>query len=260
VARGLRFQRCSFALAAFATAFAASSTATAFRPFDGTDAAVAELYNFEFEVGPVGYLRDDRGPALVLPAIVVNAGVLPDLELVAEGRDVIRFPSGEKAHAELADGSFNLKYVLRDGVLQDKSGPSVAAEASFLIPSLEAQKAGVTLRVIASERAAPGTVHLNLQGGIDRFRHATLEGGVILEGPESWAARPVGEFAFEVHAKGDRIASGLLGMLWPVRSDLVIDMAARLGDDDGLFGELRAGFTWTLPFAKAPEKKPQERH
>ncbi len=232
--------------------------AAAYRPFDGTDAAVAELYDFEFEVGPVGYERDDRGPALILPALVANAGVLPDLELVAGGRDLIRFPPGLHAHAELSDAEFDVKYVLRDGVLQDKTGPSVAAELGFLVPALTNQKAGLGLRVIASEQGTPGTIHLNLEGGVDRFRRGMIEGGFIVEGPARWAARPVGEFTFEYHHGTEVIVGGLLGMLWPVRSDLVIDMAARLARDDGLAGEIRAGFTWTLPFARAPEKKKED--
>jgi hypothetical protein len=239
------------ALAAAALASSVARRVAAYRPFDGTDAAVAELYNLEFEIGPVGYLRDRVGPALVAPALVANAGVLDDLELVAEARDVVYFPRGKKATAEIVDAAFDVKYVLRDGVLQDKKGPSIAAEASFLIPTLDRQKAGIALRLIVSEQAAPGTIHLNLQGGIDNDKKATLEGGFIVEAPDTWAARPVGELAFEVHAKGEKVVSGL-----------AVDLAARLGDDDGqLFGELRGGFTWTLPFAKTPEKrKPQDGH
>ncbi len=254
--RHRRLEHTLVPIAALATAASWSIDAAAYRPFDGTDASVAELYNLEFEVGPVGYLRDERSPALVLPALVVNAGVMQDLELVGEARDVIRFPPGKKAHAEIAQAALNVKYVIRDGVLQDRSGPSVAAELSFLIPAITEQKAGIALRVITSERGAPGAVHLNAQGGLDRFKRGFGVGGVILEGPERWAARPVGEFTVEYHAGQEVTVNGLVGMIWPVRSYLAIDLAALIGHDVGLTGEVRGGFTWTLPFAHAPEKKP----
>jgi hypothetical protein len=244
---------------AFAAVGAWSIDAAAYRPFDGTDAAVAELYDFEFEIGPVGYLRDDLGPALIAPAIVVNAGVLDDLELVGEGRNLIRFAPGKSAHDELSEAAFNVKYVVRGGVLQDRSGPSIAAELAFLIPGRSDQKAGIGLRTIVSERGAPGAIHLNLEGGLDRFKRGFVEGGVILEGPERWAARPVAELTIEYHAGEEVIAGALLGMLWPVRETFVIDAAARISHegDVGVAGEVRAGFTWTLPFAHRPEKKPE---
>jgi hypothetical protein len=128
-----------------------------------------------------------------------------------------------------------------------------------LVPDLSRQKAGLGLRMIASERGAPGAIHVNLQGGLDRWRRGFGVGGVILEGPEHWAARPVAELTAEYHAGAELVVGGLLGMIWPVRETLVIDAAARLSHEGnlGVAGEVRAGFTWTLPFAHAPEKHPR---
>jgi hypothetical protein len=63
-----------------------SSPAFAYRPFDGTDAAVADLGEFEVEFQPAGRLRDDTGTSLVAPDVVFNYGMMQDWEAVVEGR------------------------------------------------------------------------------------------------------------------------------------------------------------------------------
>ena len=41
-----------------------SGAANAYRPFDGTDAAVAEQQNLEIELGPTEYMREGDAPVL----------------------------------------------------------------------------------------------------------------------------------------------------------------------------------------------------
>ena len=48
--------------------------AQAYRPFDGTDAAVAETGEVEIELGPVEYLRDGAERALLAPDVRINYG------------------------------------------------------------------------------------------------------------------------------------------------------------------------------------------
>jgi hypothetical protein len=60
--------------------------AQAFRPFDGTDAAVADLHQIEIELGPAEYLRDGAQRTLFAPSTVFNYGFAPGWEGVIEGR------------------------------------------------------------------------------------------------------------------------------------------------------------------------------
>jgi hypothetical protein len=60
-------------------------TAHALRPFDSTDASVADRATCEVELGPVGYFTEVDGRFLVAPMAVVNFGLTDRLELVVEG-------------------------------------------------------------------------------------------------------------------------------------------------------------------------------
>jgi hypothetical protein len=50
-------------------------SARAYRPFDQTDAGVAETGDVELELGPVGYLHDPTGSTYI-PGIILNYGVV----------------------------------------------------------------------------------------------------------------------------------------------------------------------------------------
>jgi hypothetical protein len=73
---------CFFARVLFALSWA--ERASAYRPFDGTDANVAEPREVELEIGPVGYERQGSDHYLVAPALVFNYGVHPGFEAVVE--------------------------------------------------------------------------------------------------------------------------------------------------------------------------------
>src|SRR5262245_38760528 len=60
--------------------------AFAYRPFDGTDADVADPSEVELEIGPIGYVRAGSRNFLVAPALIANYGVVERWELVLEGR------------------------------------------------------------------------------------------------------------------------------------------------------------------------------
>lgn len=57
-----------------------SAPASAYRPFDGTDAAVAKKGEMEIELQPAGRLRDEGGTSLIAPAWVINYGLSEDWE------------------------------------------------------------------------------------------------------------------------------------------------------------------------------------
>ena len=63
-----------------------SGISFAYRPFDATDAAVADVGQLEVELGPVGFRRSDVERTVVAPAYVLNFGFVKNWELVLEGR------------------------------------------------------------------------------------------------------------------------------------------------------------------------------
>jgi hypothetical protein len=73
------------ALIAVAVAVSWSGGARAYRPFDGTDAAVAETGEMEIELGPVEYLRDGADRTLPAPNVRINHGFTPGWEASLEG-------------------------------------------------------------------------------------------------------------------------------------------------------------------------------
>ena len=60
--------------------------ASAYRPFDGTDAAVAEKGKMEIEMQPAGILKDVSGTTLIAPATRFNYGLTETWEAVLEGQ------------------------------------------------------------------------------------------------------------------------------------------------------------------------------
>ena len=69
-----------------------AAPAFAYRPFDGTDAAVTEPGQAEVELQPAGRLQEGSQSFLVAPGIVINFGVVKGLELVFEGCVVFKSP------------------------------------------------------------------------------------------------------------------------------------------------------------------------
>src|SRR5438477_7623547 len=64
-----------------------SPEASAYRPFDQTDAAVAEYRGIELELGPASLARSSAELVLVAPSLVINYGILPQAELILEGKN-----------------------------------------------------------------------------------------------------------------------------------------------------------------------------
>src|SRR5215469_18111589 len=63
-----------------------SGISFAYRPFDSTDAAVADVGQLEVELGPVQFRRSEEERTLIAPAYILNYGFAKDWELVLEGR------------------------------------------------------------------------------------------------------------------------------------------------------------------------------
>jgi hypothetical protein len=82
------FIKAAGAVASFATAAALTcwcGDAQAYRPFDSSDAAVAETGEMEIEHGPVEFLCDGSERTLFAPNLRINYGFTPGWEAVLEG-------------------------------------------------------------------------------------------------------------------------------------------------------------------------------
>jgi hypothetical protein len=228
-----------------------AAPAFAYRPFDGTDAAVTEPGQAEIELQPAGRLQEGSQSFLVAPGIVINFGVVKGLELVFEGRLLEPLSSSEPPN--LTDAGTFLKYVVRSGVLQDKSGPSIATEVGVLYPETAGDSHfGASWAGIISQRWDWGTVHLNVQTLLNREQRADLFVGVIIEGPHTWKVRPVAEFFYEDDVGSAQTISALVGLIWQVREDLSFDVAVREASANGrAVNELRAGLTFAFPLDRS---------
>jgi hypothetical protein len=162
---------------------AACPPAFAYRPFDGTDAAVADEGKVEIELGPIGYVHEGASRSLIAPQAVLNYGFAKNWEAVLEGEAVHGLTDDLPRHALLGT-KVSAKGVLREGSLQDKSGPSLATEIGVLLPESNGDHgAGASLALIASQRFETLTVHLNVAGALTRGNHGDVFTGVIVEGP-----------------------------------------------------------------------------
>jgi hypothetical protein len=235
-------------------AFAFSRRACAYRPFDGTDAAVSPTGEFELELEPVGFLKIGPQRFLVAPGTVLNLGVFRDWEVVLQGDHLILLDgTSNAARFRLVDTELLLKGVLREGTLQERSGPSIALETGFLLPTINDQPgAGVAANLIVSQQWTAVALHLNAKVARTRAGNLDLFGGLILEGPQAWTIRPVAEVYVEREFGVASVVSGLAGGIWPVSDSLAFDAGARVArvDHDGVF-ELRAGLTWSTFVWKA---------
>ncbi len=239
--------RCGCAVLGVVCAAIWSSAALAYRPFDGTDAAVADAGELEIEFQPAGIRRDDAQKTLVAPATVLNFGLKEQWELVLEGQlETPLAPSGPSVLT--ANGVF-LKHVLREGALQDKAGPSVATEFGLLLPDSDGSNSlGASFAGIVSQRFDWGTVHLNGEAAITREQNPDLFLGAIVEGPIKWKVRPVAEFFYEDEVNVARTVSGLVGAIWQVNDELSFDVGFREALTGGHpVSEIRAGFTVGFP-------------
>ena len=126
--------------------------AVAYRPFDGTDAAVAETGEIEVELGPVEYLRAGAERTLLAPDLRINYGFISRWEAALEGKLTHGLTAGIPG-TSLLESQALLKGVLREGTLQEKPGPSIGTEFGVLLPGINDQHGtGAVLNGIVSHR------------------------------------------------------------------------------------------------------------
>ena len=228
--------------------------ASAFRPFDGTDAHVAEPHLFELEMSPISYARMGSERTLIAPQVTLNYGTGSGFEFVLEGESVMLLhPDPEGVSPRLEEAALELKKVLRPGVLQEKKGPSVATEGSVLLPSRGQSHAGFGASLIVSQPLSSVRTMLHFNAELERTQEQETGrfASVILEGPETWPVRPVGEFSWQRVGDETGVRGFLAGIIWQTRQGLTLDAAVKTidgGEEHGL--ELRTGFTWHMQVHK----------
>jgi hypothetical protein len=242
------------ALAAAAVLACWSGPAWAYRPFDGTDAAVAEKGEMEVELGPVEYRREGAERAVLAPDFRINYGFIPGWEASFEGKVAHGLTAGIPG-TSLIEGDVQLKGVLREGSLQEKQGPSIATEFGILLPEIKGEHGtGAILNGIASQRWEWGTVHLNAQITLTRERHVDYFLDAIIEGPHDWVVRPASEIFYERDVGLFRTRSALIGGIWQVQDNIAVDFGLRGAlVNDHTVGEIRAGVTFAFGVTKGPD-------
>ena len=226
---------------------ALSGPAFAYRPFDGTDAAVAAPGELEIELQPAGLEHELGTQTLIAPWTVVNIGLSDEWEAVFEGRG--ETPLSPSGPTNLMMGGAFLKHVVVPGSLQDKSGPSVATEFGVLLPDSTGDSGvGVSWAGIVSQRWDWGTINFNVETLLTRDHHGDAFVGAIIEGPFKWKVRPVAEFFYEKEFGVEETVSGLVGLIWQVSDKLSFDVAFRHALTNGhAVNEVRAGLTFAVP-------------
>jgi len=224
--------------------------ALAYRPFDGTDAAIAEPGQVEIELGPAQYLQIGSERSLVAPTVVLNYGLSERWELVLQGEALHSLMQDSPKSSLLGNGLF-LKGILREGSLQGKPGPSIATEFGFLLPSINddpTSGTGGSLAGIVSQQWPWMTVHLNAAVAVTRQQTADTFVGLIVEGPRDWPLRPVAEVFYERDFGGVTTTSALVGAIWQVRDNIAFDVGLRGAQvNDQPLREVRFGVTFGFP-------------
>jgi hypothetical protein len=225
---------------------APASLAFAYRPFDGTDASVSDLREFELELG-TSYLHEGDDDSFAIPT-VANYGIGGGREIVLEGEIVRELGDEGESRTSLLDTALSLKQIHRAGSLQDGSGVSVASECGVLLPTIHGDEGvGAACALIASQSWPAVTLHVN--GGLTFNRDQRWEEslGAIVEGSENWRIRPASELRVEWASGEPTITSLLIGLIWRADAARSLDLGARYAEADDLHGwEFRAGLTWRL--------------
>jgi hypothetical protein len=234
-----------------------TSQAYAYRPFDGTDAAVADPGEVEIELQPAGALWSREQNILIAPAVVYNYGFLENWEAILEGQLQTPFPPSGPTN--LAASGASLKHIIRPGSLQDQTGPSIATEFGVLLPDSNGDnRFGASIDAIVSQRWDWGTVHVNNAVELTRDQRGDVFTDLIVEGPSKWVVRPVAEFFYEEEFGRAHTVSGLIGAIWQVNDKLSFDVGFRHAITNGSnVNEIRAGLTvgFMTPFGRPDHKR-----
>ena len=234
-----------------------SQISFAYRPFDSTDAAVADVGELEVEFGPVQFRRSNEEQTIIAPAYVLNFGFVKIGNSCSKAEESIRCRlrrtpgAGSSATPCFSKGFF--------GKVSSRisPGPSVAVEFGPLLPGVNDEQGwGASWVGIVSQRWSGGTIHFNLGAALTREHRGDLFIGTIFEGPYDWTVRPVAEVVYEREFNTTETLAVLAGAIWKVRDDLSFDFGLREAwVNHQPVTEIRAGLT----FAISPQKQAMQR-
>jgi hypothetical protein len=218
----------------------------AYRPFDSTDPAVAEPGEIEIELSPVSFRHDDSGDTWIAPQVRFNYGFAPDWEIVIEGQG--EHPQFEGLPGVMVDNGAFFKHVVREGTLQEQTGPSIAIEFGALLPGINTQPGfGAEVAGIIGNQFSWGAMHFTAAASLNRDNRGEMFLGWIVEGPSTWAVRPVAELVYEREFGRSEVFAALAGVIWEAREGLAFDLAVRRASVDGApETEIRAGLTFAF--------------
>ena len=245
---------------------AASRRASAYRPFVSTDAAVADVGEVEIELGYAGFRESRNRFMIVAPTVVGNLGIASGLEVVGEFKLANDLSPGEEDRTRFEDSAVSLKWVIRDGVLQDRgTRPSLALELSAVLPTLrDEDRLGGELVGLLSGRARGWTYHLNAGALVEPAESEPgVTWGVIVEHALAGPLRAVAEVNGESVRRSPPDNSVLVGAVWGIeRPTLLHELSFDVGVRRGLGGAAddwagTAGVTFAFPvWNRTEEKRP----
>jgi hypothetical protein len=223
-----------------------SQPASAYRPFDSTDPAVADPGELEIEFSPVSFRHDDGGDTWIAPQLKINYGIAPNWELVIEGQG--EHPKFEGLPSVMVDNAVFLKHVVREGTLQEQTGPSIAIEFGALLPGInEDHGLGAEVAGIIGSQWSWGAIYFTAAAALTREQTSEMFLGAIFEGPLDWTVRPVAELVYEREFGRAEVFAALAGVIWEATEGLAFDLAVRQASVDGApETEIRAGLTFAF--------------
>ena len=219
-----------------------------YRPFDFTDADVAERRTIEVEFAPVEFVSRGANHALRAPNLTLNFGLGGGSELVVEGFNQVALkPEEDEPHSQLADVEVGIKKILRRGSLQDEKGASIATEAGLVFPGRGEDHLGAALSGIVSDVSRAGVVHATVEYSRSPDGLDEAGAGVIVETNDANGWRPVAELKLD-GARGEPTSKAVLvGAIYEAREGLAFDAGVSLGQSEGeRWTEARAGLTWQI--------------
>src|SRR5258708_19854607 len=117
--------------------------------------------------------------------MIFNYGYAKNWEFVFQGQGQFPLTNSDESASINGVGAF-LKHVLREGSLQDASGPSIAIEFGPLLPGLHADSGfGASFGTIVSQRWDWGAVHANVVTELPRARPTDFFLVAIIAGPST---------------------------------------------------------------------------
>ena len=200
------------------------ASAFAYRPFDGTDPAVAEPGEIEIELQPAGVLRESSQTTLI-------ARHRDQLRLSPKiGKPSCRDRSKRRYRrgpSSLSAAGLLLKHVLRPGSLQNMSGPSVATEFGVLLPDTIGDWVLVQACAESSRNAGTGAPFISTQR--PRSRASIM---AMSSSEASWKVRRNGQCDgwWKCSTRKNwqsHTISGLVRAIWQVRDNLSFDVGVR---------------------------------